>query len=74
MSCSRCNGLCIQDYVEESGRFFAVGRCVNCGSIVFPASYEQKTMPAKPRQTKTGSVSKLRAPRLKKVLIEKICA
>lgn len=34
MSCHRCMGLCVVDYVEENGRYITIRRCINCGSII----------------------------------------
>ncbi len=75
MNCKRCKGLCISDYVEERGRFFAVGRCINCGSVVFPQASEQKPVPVRLVKNKAEKHSKTRPHNINnKLAIEKICA
>lgn len=72
MKCHRCKGLCIMDYVEENGRYENVGRCINCGSIVFPEKAERTSTLSTTRKHKIGkvAVSVLK----KKKVMERICA
>lgn len=72
MKCHRCNGLCIMDYVEENGRYEDVGRCINCGSIVFPMMTGHQSTLSKIRKHKIGKTT----PPIfeKKKIRQRICA
>ena len=75
MSCHRCMGLCVADYVEENGKYITIRRCVNCGSIMDPIIMRNKIDPPNGKRLKRAwKRTSKKSVYQKETLLHPVCA